>query len=399
MFSPSQNLDEWKKKNNEPKKETDGASAGRSVEDIIKEKKKMIAKNKALREIVYDRNFEGAEKITRRDFLKVGGALAGLWAIGKYGNIEKALNVLAGEKKDIAVAHKTETKEEAKKEIEEIDLKDFEAYNKGEVKKEKIEFSLDSPVKVTMEDYEKAKVYWKERYGKGDLRPELEQSLARMRKYKKKLEKVFEGLGENKDLMYVAIPESSCVADRKSPAGAIGYYQIMPDTAIRWRVKKKRLYEPVENANVARKNFDQLLSVAKDRNIAISGHNKGEMWRYPKLGKEESSFGDYQEFLAKQVEKKRIEIKNSHFIERKIKKGDTLWKLRDVYMASVDDLRVANNKKVNTVKKDEIIKIPLKSREQREHVFRLETAGYRENFNFVPRVNAIIEVIKEEKLS
>lgn len=398
-FSPPSNLDEWKK-NNEPKRETKGASAGRSVEDIRKEKKKMIVKNKELRETVYSCNFEGAGKITRRDFMKFGGALAGLWAIGKYGNLEKAINAIAGEKGDAAVVRKTEIKEGAEEEIEEIDLEDLERYSREEIKKEKIEFSLDNPIKVTMEDYAEAKAYWKDRYGKGgDLWPELKQSLERMSAYKKDIELIFKELGENSDLMYVAIPESSCVADRKSLAGAIGYYQIMPDTGVKWGVKKEQLFKPVKNADVAKKNFNQLLSVSKDRNIAISGHNKGEMWRYPKLGKEGSSFEDYQNFLSEQAEKKRIEIKSNPYIKRKVKKGDTLWKLHDIYRVDIRDLKRINGKKEDTVKKGEVIKIPLQDKKQREYIFQLEIAGYKENFNFVPRVNAVSEIIKEGNLT
>lgn len=414
MFSTPSNLDEWKKKNNSPKEETKNAGSSRSVEDIRKEKEKMIARNKELRETVYSRNFEGAEKITRRDFLKVGGALAVLWAIGKYGNLEKAISALAGEKSAVDIAYNSESKKENEKinletaepkkeqigeKVKEADVNVSKNYESNVHKKEKIEFSLDRPVRVGIEDYNSAKEYWRQEYKNGELRPDLDNALERMRPYLSDLKTIFSDLGEYEDLVYVAIPESSGRKGKKSPAGAIGLYQLLPKTAKKLGFKKGSLKNPLKNAMAATKNFKQLLHVSKDRNIALSGHNIGKMWEYPKLGKENSSYKDYLAFMSEEGEKTRKQIENDEYILQKIGKKDTLSKLARLYKIDKDDLKSANNIKDDSIEAGEIIKIPLVNREQREHVFQMEIAGYKENFNFVPRVNAVIEVIKDEKLA
>jgi len=202
MFSPPSNLDEWKKKNNEPKKETNGTSADRSVEDIIKEKKKVIAKNKALRETVYSHNFEGAEKITRRDFLKVGGALAGLWAIGKYGHIEKALNTMAGEKNDSQ--KNTHHHGREKESVPEINIEFMDAGEdvEKETEAQPLKFHLDVPIKMGAEDIEKAKNYWKERYVQGDLKKDFNEGVERMKPYLPSLKKIFRTHGVPEEYIF-----------------------------------------------------------------------------------------------------------------------------------------------------------------------------------------------------
>jgi hypothetical protein len=414
MFSSPSNLDEWKEKNNGPKREAGNIASGRTDEDIVREKKKMIAKNKELREIVYSRNFEGAEKITRKDFLISVGALAGILIAKKYGNVEKALSILAGEKDTAAIVHNAESKKEAEKinpetaepkkeqvgeKVKEANTNVLKNYESSVHKKEKIEFNLDRPVRVGIEDYNSAKEYWRQEYKNGELRPDLDNALERMRPYLNDLKTIFRDLGEYEDLVYVAIPESSGIKGKRSPAGAVGLYQLLPKTAKKWGVKKGLLKNPLKNAMAATKNFKQLLHVSKDRNIALSGHNIGKMWEYPKLGKNNSSYKDYLAFMSEEGEKTRKQIENDDYILRKIGKKDTLSKLARLYKIDKDDLKSANNIKNDSIKVTEIIKIPLVNREQREHVFQMEIAGYKENFNFVPRVNAVIEVIKEEKLA
>jgi len=399
MFSPPSNLDEWKEKKDIQKRETKGADDSRSVEDIRKEKEKMIAKNKELRETVYSHNFEGAEKITRRDFMKVGGALAGLWAIGKYGNLEKALNVLAADKNEISVAHKTENIEETKEELEEIDLETAES-EIDQIKEDEaqpLKFQLDRPIKFTVEDIAKAKNYWADRYLEGDLKKDFDEGLERMKPYAHQLKKIFKEKGVPEELVYISLPESFFDPKRISKKGAVGAFQLMSKTARSYHLEVNDKLD--ERLDIS-KSADAAAGILADNyrasgnwDMATSGYNSGKLWKYPKLHKDES-LENYLEHNSSKADKIRRDIKYRPFLTRRVAKEDTLLKLANVYGLDPKHLKKFNKKKSDLLKKDEIIKIPLKDKQQRERVFNFEIADYKENFNYMSKVRGAIEAVK-----
>jgi len=367
-----------------------------------KTEKKAEIKEKEMLENAGSYIFEGQKELNRRDFLKYSlGSLAGILFLKKYGTLEKAANFLSGEENPAKGIrqHFLGKIEFIYDNVEEIDPDsiDSEIYAVEADESLPLKFNLDAPINIGLEDVAKAKNYWKDRYTNGSLRKDFEEGLARIRPYESKLKDIFRKNGVPKDLIYISLAESFFDPERTSRAGAKGAFQLMPKTARDYHLvvneKIDERKDILKSAEAAARILRDNHAASRDWDMAFSGYNWGKFWKYPEL-KKENSFEKYVRHFSQKGENIRRQIRHAKFIPRKITKNESLYKLANIYQVSEKELQKYNHKKSDKIKEGEIIKIPLKDKKQREHVFRMEIAGYQENFNYVPKVRAILEAVK-----
>lgn len=347
--------------------------------------------------------FEGQKPVSRRDFLKYGlGSLAGIFILKKFGTIEKAIDVLSEQKENIGELRKHfpgkiefvyDDEEEVDLERAESELNDLKIKEASPLK-----MKFDEPINIGIEELAKAKNYWKERYTRGNLKKDFEESLIRMKPYEKKLKKIFRENGVPEDLIYISIAESFFDPKRRSRAGAEGAFQLMPKTARDYHLvvneKIDERKDILKSAEAAAKILKDNYAASGDWDMAFSGYNWGKFWQYPEL-KKEKSFEKYVRHFSHKSENIRRQIHNAKFIRRTVTKSDNLYKLARLYGLSEKEILKFNRKRNNLIREGEVLKIPLKDKKQREHIFNMEIAGYQENFNYVPKVRAVLEAVKE----
>jgi membrane-bound lytic murein transglycosylase D len=97
--------------------------------------------------------------------------------------------------------------------------------------------------------------------------------------YLARLKSVFIAQNVPPELFWVAEVESSFDAGARSPAGAVGLFQLMPDTARRFglslRPRDQRLL-PEENARASARYLKFLHDRFQDWRLALAGYNAGE---------------------------------------------------------------------------------------------------------------------------
>jgi LysM repeat protein len=397
-FSSPSSLNEWKKKNNEPKKETNSASASRSVEDIIKEKKKMIAKNKEIRETVYSRNFEGAEKITRRDFLKVGGALAVLWAIGKYGNIEKALGSLPMEETAAGEAQKILEKKEV---IEKKENFDEEIHYDGEKPDIKaiesiFDFNSKGSIKVNLATAEQLKEYWKHKYAT-KMKSDLVGAMEGIKPFIPKLKNIFAEYGVPEEYALLAIPESHWKLDAVSEAGAEGPYQFMPATGEDYGLMTSEdRRDPIKSADACAHFLKDLYGRTDDWNLALAGYNGGFMGRYLKKCKHDKTQPTYANFLiylTGKANRIKSEVRQKLFVWHKVEKKETLLALSKKFNLNINTISKYNKIQGTNLKAGQMIKIPI-SNAEKSKLFESKIRDIANNLNYPPKFLAVYELVE-----
>jgi LysM repeat protein len=393
MFSQPSNLNEWKK-NNKPKEEA--KSVSRSAEDIRKEKEKMIAKNKELRETVYSKNFEGANKITRRDFLKTGGALFGLLAMGKYEGVEKTLNVIAGEKNETNAACSIENEKETEKE-------DFEGeiYYDGEEPdieaiKNIFNFNSKEHIEINLKTVDKLKDYWKYKYA-GDMKSDLVGAMERITPFIPKLKDIFNEYGVPEKYALLAIPESHWKLDAVSRVDAEGPYQFMPATGKDYGLMTSAdRRDPEKSARACAEFLKKLYSKTHDWDLALSGYNGGFMKRYLKKCKHEKTQPTYNKFLVFLTEKAnriKSEVRQKLFAWHTVVKKETLHDLAKKYNLNVNTICKHNKIKGMRLKVGQSIKIPI-SNVQKSEIFQNKIRDIAENLNYPPKLIAVFELVE-----
>jgi membrane-bound lytic murein transglycosylase D len=79
--------------------------------------------------------------------------------------------------------------------------------------------------------------YWVERFSRGDKRPEIAEAFARKPQVEAMIAEKLRGQGMPEELLYLAMAESGLNPNAGSAAGAIGIWQLVPDTARRYGLK------------------------------------------------------------------------------------------------------------------------------------------------------------------
>lgn len=399
MFSSPPNLDEWKEKDNKPKGEMSSADMSRSAEDIRKEKKKIIAKNKELRETVYSRNFEGADKITRRDFLKIGGALAGLWAIGKYGNIEKALGSLSGEKNTTKEAQRKLEQKEAEKEDEE-NFNEEIFYDGAEPDIEAIKnlfnFNAKGRIEINLKTTDQLKEYWKHKYAT-EMKGDLVEALEGIKPFIPDLKNIFTKYGVPEEYALLAIPESHWKLNAVSRTGAEGPYQFMPKTGKEYGLLTSAdRRDPLKSADACARFLKYLYNRTQDWDLALSGYNGGFMGKYLKKCKHEKkqpSYNQFLVFLAEKANRIKMEVRQKLFIWHTVAKKETLLDLSKKYNLNVKTICKHNKIRGTQLKIGQSIRIPI-SNAKKSEIFQNKIRDIAENLNYPPKLIAVFELVE-----
>ncbi|HEX8151877.1 MAG TPA: lytic transglycosylase domain-containing protein [Thermoanaerobaculia bacterium] len=79
--------------------------------------------------------------------------------------------------------------------------------------------------------------YWVERFSRGDKRPEIAEAFARKPQVEAMIAEKLRGQAMPEELIYLAMAESGLNPNAGSAAGAIGIWQLVPDTARRYGLK------------------------------------------------------------------------------------------------------------------------------------------------------------------
>lgn len=292
------------------------------------------------------------------------------------------------------------------------ELKKYIAEKKEEIEK-LFDFNSNRPIKLTEEISDKIKnEYWRVRYEKGNLRKDYDSALERMRPYDDKLEKVFEKESVPAILKNISIAESHFIINDVSRSGAVGPFQFMSDTGRKyglWINPKRGIDErkdPVKSGQAAAKCMRDLYINSKgvfrlgtgDWNIATAGYNGSFIWPYLEQCNYKRIKPNYDAFLkhfSERATRLREQIKKDPHLTVRIKKGDNLWKLNERFGISVEKIKKYNKKKNDTVKDGEVIKIPFGSMKERKLIYGNFISGYMENFMYVPKVNAVLEMRKQ----
>lgn len=143
--------------------------------------------------------------------------------------------------------------------------------------------------------------YWIERFTTGDKRTEIAEAFARKPRYESMIERKLRRRGMPKELLYLAMIESGFNPKAHSRGGAIGIWQLLPDTARRYGLK---VNDKVDERKDAAKSTDAALSYLSYLHNRFgswylaaaaynSGHNRVARVMTEVTGAESGSDADY----------------------------------------------------------------------------------------------------------
>lgn len=194
------------------------------------------------------------------------------------------------------------------------------------------------------------------------------KSIVRSRRYLKRIRSEFAARGLPEALAYLPHVESSFNSSARSPAGAVGLWQLMPATArpalrIDRRVDERT--HPYKATRVAARYLEHSYETLGSWPLAITSYNyglAGTVRAVEAVGSEDltqiidqhesRNFGFavrnfYAQFLAAVRVSENAgyyfpELVNESGIEHVVRRGDTLWDLSRRYGVTIDSIRRAN---------------------------------------------------------
>ncbi len=293
------------------------------------------------------------EGMSRRDFLKKAGIVAGLAAmetptvkkfIEETPTILKWVDKLAG----LEGGDEEEKETPEQREIFEEDTKSLD---------EILNFKKKGKIDLNLETAEQVKNYWKKRYSnpKSKLSNDLKRAYNDMGEWMPYLEDIFEKEGVPKKYAYLAIPESHWRPEAVSPAKAAGPYQFMKETAKVYHLRMDNgvdeRKDPLKSACACAKNLKYLFDKTGDWDLALSGYNGNKIWKYleEKPKGEEISYENFLEHIEGEINSVKIKLE---------------------------------------ARKD-------LSESQKEKIFKRAIRFYYENLNYPQKFDAVYELIKE----
>ncbi len=336
-----------------------------------------------------------AESESRRNFLRIVGASAGLWALEKFGGVSEAMASLKSPEREIGNAEN-----EKDYGLVMLDTEDSPV-NKA------VNFDSKDPIKVDLETAKKAKYSWKIEYiDNSRLHKRFKGAYNKMQKYVPELEKIFKGESVPEKYLYLAIPESYWEFGEKSTSGkgARGPYQFTRSTAKMYGLKiDDKIDErddPLKSGRACAEYLKDLYNRTGDWNLALSGYNGSFIWGYlKKIGRNKKpNYGDYLKYLASRAERIKDRIGRNNTGKHKVEKGETLYEIAGNNKTSVDKIKEMNRGviKGDIIKIGQRLNVPGKNMKQLSLVFKKKTRGIRENLDYAPKVNAAIEIIEEK---
>ncbi len=362
-------------------------------ENIESKKQRIIEKlnkeNENCDEAIEEKGF------SRRDFLKWSGfSILGLGAIKVAEKVKMASDLMSKE------VHKIEKEFHLGPELvnysDEADLKTVDRI---------LDFNSIKPIEINRKIVEQTKEYWKLEYmGNPKLSTSLINAYAEMKKnWVPKLQKIFSEEGVPEKYLYLAIPESHWNSKAVSRSGAVGHYQFMEKTARDFGLiidKRRGIDErtdPLKGGRACAKFLRYLFDKTGDWDLALSGYNRGIIWSFLDYCRENSSESTYNNFLSymKSEANKFKEEYRTGWMERKVKKGDTVKKLAKRYKISPEIIRKKNNLKSDELEDMKVVQVYLRDKKIREKILQRRKKTISENLNYPPKFNAVMELIKE----
>jgi membrane-bound lytic murein transglycosylase D len=166
------------------------------------------------------------------------------------------------------------------------------------------------------------------------------------------------------ELLAVPIIESHYKIMAKSPKGAAGLWQLMPETARNFELKvneevDERL-DPIKSTLAAVKYFKKLYSVFGDWQLVLASYNAGHNKVITKVSYHGNSFSSIKNFLPKQtkeyvlnfaaiaqatteiIKKKRLDKENVNFDIVKVNKGYTFEEISKLTYIKIETLDKLN---------------------------------------------------------
>jgi membrane-bound lytic murein transglycosylase D len=166
------------------------------------------------------------------------------------------------------------------------------------------------------------------------------------------------------ELLAVPIIESHYKIMAKSPKGAAGLWQLMPETARNFGLKvneevDERL-DPIKSTLAAVKYFKKLYSIFGDWQLVLASYNAGHNKVITKVSYHGNSFSSIKDFLPKQtkeyvlnfaaiaeatteiIKKKRLDRENVNFDIVKVNKGYTFEEISRLTYIKIETLDKLN---------------------------------------------------------
>ena len=341
----------------------------------------------------------------RREFLKKAGAAAGgVILSGSLGTLlwEK----MNEEEKEPGKERMAKKEEPPEPTPEQEKIEEENVTSLSEV----LDFEKEGRIELNEETMEAIKNYWKEQYKKNpDLRNSLVEGYEQMGEWEPYLKEQFRQAGIPERYIYLALPESHWQLEARSPVGAVGPYQFMPDTARKYGLKTDYFADqpsnlderkdPVQAAEACAHLLKDLYVSSKDWDLALSGYNGGYIWHYLNNAYENNeniSYSDFLGYLEEKINNIKEEIKAKEYEEYKIQKGDTLQEVASKFNMEVEELcRINNIKDKNRIFVGQTLQIPI-TENTKKKIFEDKISGMSENLNYPHKFNAVYELIEEE---